>query len=85
MTYVLCLILCPISYDLKALVYVLFLGLKTYNLVTRVDAVCLGRHVIFDACFIPFERHAIFACIFDAFLLYIPLEEPPHLTADYKQ
>ena len=70
MTSILCLILilCPMSYGLMALVYVLFLGLRLaifirFSLfVTRVDAL---------------------SCVNMSFLrILTPFEEPPHLTAD---
>ena len=62
------------TYGLKALVYVLFLGLRlTISWLVSPDALCLGRHVIFDA-FLFLTWHI--------WRILIPLEEPPHLTAD---
>ena len=62
------LLICPISYGLMALVYVLFLGLRDLrsrdSCRSGVDALCLlsTGHIL---------------------RILIPLEEPPHLTADY--
>ena len=75
-TYVLCLIMYLMSYDLYHMSYLMFyiiwshgfglclvLGLKTYDLVTRADALCLLS-----------TGHLL--------RILIPLDEPPHLTAD---
>ena len=75
MTYILCLILCPMSYDLKALVYVLFLGLRlTISWLVSMHCVLVDMSFLTHAYFIWATWHI--------WRILIPLEEPPHLTAD---
>ena len=76
MIYVLCLILCPMSYDLKALVYILFLGLRlTILWLVSVHSVSV------DMSFLT-HTYSIWAT-WHFWRILIPIEEAPHLTADW--